>query len=343
MKKILGILCVFILTLSFGITAFAEDGVTVNTTSNTTITYSGTIDGDKVFAVLVQAVDENGNTAVVGSATVTNNHFSGTISGLSAGKNYTLKVANYDGGSWIEQSFVMPNKAPSSGSSSSGSNSSSGKTDEADTSTTKTTSPKPTVAVKKDDTNKVNTEKNVTTTTNAETKDKQKEADKTKTDSETLVKNISVDTLTDKSAPETVMNTSKEELFEAPNILTEKEKERIKKGEEVKIWLEVKETTDISDEDKAKIEEKLEQEIGNEIQPFYLDLTLWKQVGDDSGLKISEPGTKISVSITIPESLRNTDVTKTREYSIIRLHDGVVEVIKGVLDENWNFVLYKCR
>ncbi len=333
MKKILGIISVFVLALFWGMTAFAADELTVNTTSNTTLTYSGTIGNNDVFAVLVQVVDKDGNVAVVDSTTVTNNSFSGTITGLTAGGSYTLRVANYDGGSWIKEDFVMPNQAsnPPTAGGSSGSSDSSDKSDSSSTSQNDGNK-KPSDAVTPAP---VTIPTQRTTPTINVTEGKQNTFDTT--DTNPMVQNISVDAVVGENAPDTTMNTSKAELMQASGVLTEEEKERIENGEEAKIWLEVKEATDISNEDKAQITEKIKDIIDDGIQPFYIDLSLWKQVGNSSASKVSEPGTKISVTITIPESLRNTDATKTRTFFIVRLHDGVVEVIEGVLDENWNF------
>ncbi len=333
MKKILGIISVFVLALFWGMTAFAADELTVYTTSNTTLTYSGTIGNNDVFAVLVQVVDKDGNVAVVDSTTVTNNSFSGTITGLTAGGSYTLRVANYDGGSWIKEDFVMPNQAsnPPTAGGSSGSSDSSDKSDSSSTSQNDGNK-KPSDAVTPAP---VTIPTQRTTPTINVTEGKQNTFDTT--DTNPMVQNISVDAVVGENAPDTTMNTSKAELMQASGVLTEEEKERIENGEEAKIWLEVKEATDISNEDKAQITEKIKDIIDDGIQPFYIDLSLWKQVGNSSASKVSEPGTKISVTITIPESLRNTDATKTRTFFIVRLHDGVVEVLEGVLDENWNF------
>ncbi len=327
MKKILGIISVFVLTLFWGITVLAADELTVNTTSNTSITYNGRMDGENVFAVLVQVLDENNNVVIVDSATVTEHSFSGTFSDLTAGKSYTLRAANYDGGSWIEKEFVMPNQSqnpPSSG-------------DQGNTGTPGTTTTPP-ASDTQSSSETPGTENAVTTSpAPASNPSSGKKNVPDTTDTETEADNISINTQVEGNAPATTMNTSKEKLMEASGVFTETEKTSIKKGKEARIWLEVKEATDISDEDKAKIEEKVKELIGDVVQPFYLDITLWKQVGNESTYRISEPGVKISVTITIPESLRNTDETKTRQYYMVRLHDGVAEVIEGVPDDNWNF------
>lgn len=39
-------------------------------------------------------------------------------------------------------------------------------------------------------------------------------------------------------------------------------------------------------------------------------------------MAISEPGRAVSVTVVIPEEIRNKDVLMVRDYRIIRLHEG---------------------
>lgn len=58
----------------------------------------------------------------------------------------------------------------------------------------------------------------------------------------------------------------------------------------------------------------------------YLDVSLFKIVGE-SRSAISETSRKITVTITVPDSLKNTDSSKLRTFAVIRVHDGRVELL----------------
>ena len=64
----------------------------------------------------------------------------------------------------------------------------------------------------------------------------------------------------------------------------------------------------------------------------FFDADLFKQVGNGEKTPISEPGIGMKITILIPENLQNHDKTVVREYKILRLHDGVVDVLDGIFD-----------
>jgi LPXTG-motif cell wall-anchored protein len=110
------------------------------------------------------------------------------------------------------------------------------------------------------------------------------------------------------------------ELKEIIN-LTEEEKQ-----EDVDVWLEVKDVSEtVEEEEKSLIQDCIE---GEDTVGIYLDVNLYKKVGDNNPTKISSTSGMIKVSIVIPESLRQPG----REFKVIRVHDGVVSVIQGVYD-----------
>lgn len=70
-----------------------------------------------------------------------------------------------------------------------------------------------------------------------------------------------------------------------------------------------------------------------DIPVLYIDLSMYKQIGGLEPTKVTETSGKISISIDLPEYLRNTDLTKNREFYIIRIHDGEAIRIAGTYDE----------
>lgn len=62
----------------------------------------------------------------------------------------------------------------------------------------------------------------------------------------------------------------------------------------------------------------------------YFDINLYKQVGNDSEIKLTETDSKITITIEIPEELRGM-----LNYKIIRVHDGVAELLDTTIDGNY--------
>lgn len=138
---------------------------------------------------------------------------------------------------------------------------------------------------------------------------------------------VSKDVEKDEKAPDTTLSTTKEEL--ADIILTEEEKAQIENGTDIKFILDVKDAEDtVSSGDKAAVQAALSGET--EVKGFaigqYLDISLFKIVGENRSA-ISQTSKKLTIVIDVPDSLRSKDSTKPRTYAIVRVHDGVAEVL----------------
>ena len=139
--------------------------------------------------------------------------------------------------------------------------------------------------------------------------------------------NISKDVEKDEKAPDTVLSDSAEELGDI--ILTEEEKGQIGTGTDIKFILNVKDAGDtVSSGDKTAVQQALD---GNTVvKGFsvgqYLDISLFKVIGDTRSA-ISQTARKLTIVINVPESLKSKDSAKSRTYAIIRVHDGVAEVL----------------
>ncbi len=131
-------------------------------------------------------------------------------------------------------------------------------------------------------------------------------------------------------APDTVLNNSREELAES--ILTPEEIAEVDSGAKAKIWLEIASDVNIAEEEKAKLQ-KAAESVGAEAELTYFDASLYKQVGSGMKTEIHEPGRPVSVTIVIPEGIRNKDVLMVRDYQIIRLHGGKTDIIEGTYNE----------
>lgn len=118
------------------------------------------------------------------------------------------------------------------------------------------------------------------------------------------------------------------------SVLTSEEQSKIAAGAEVKIYLKVE---DISNAVPAAHKAEVEDEAGDDEIGMYLDIDLFKQVGDGAETQITTTSDKVTITITIPEALINTDETVTRTYKIIRVHEDangqlITDVIEGVFN-----------
>lgn len=113
---------------------------------------------------------------------------------------------------------------------------------------------------------------------------------------------------------------------------TEEEKAKMEAGAEVTITLEVKDITEtVSKEDKAKVEAEV-KEVKDQKIGMYLDVNMFKQIGDDAAVKVPELNGMVKIQLTVPDELLLNDTAMNRVYSIIRIHDGVTSILEAKFD-----------
>ncbi len=127
----------------------------------------------------------------------------------------------------------------------------------------------------------------------------------------------------------------------ADMVLTKEEKQKAAGGTDVRIVLDVKDASAVvSAADKALVEKALNGSLAKGYTlGQYLDINLFKVIGD-SRSAITETNRKITVTIDVPDSLKNTDGTKTRTFAVIRVHDGKAELLAD-LDDNAETITIK--
>ena len=132
------------------------------------------------------------------------------------------------------------------------------------------------------------------------------------------------------AAAKTELKTSGQSLAVA--LLTEEELALVKAGAKIYVEMNTKDISDtVSREEKQLVEQKLDNyEVGT-----YLDLTLFKQIGDSSKTQVTETNGAIEITIEIPRELLNTDASVNRVYKIIRIHDGEAEVLDGTFENGY--------
>ncbi len=106
--------------------------------------------------------------------------------------------------------------------------------------------------------------------------------------------------------------------------ITDEDKDMLAEGKNIYIYLDVKNIDDsISEKDKVLINKALEE--GENIG-VYLDISLFKKIADKEE-KISKLNKNVRVSFELPNGLINRDKSVDRVYRIVRIHDGISEVI----------------
>ena len=121
---------------------------------------------------------------------------------------------------------------------------------------------------------------------------------------------------------------TKAEIPENAVELTEEEQAAVAGGDDLTITLSIGNADNtVSAEDKAAIDAKIKEAVENGVAGQYLDISLLKKIGEAAAENVTATNAPVKISITIPESLKNTDTSKTRTYEIIRVHGGVAEVI----------------
>ena len=141
------------------------------------------------------------------------------------------------------------------------------------------------------------------------------------------------------------LDNNKLELIAADGIFTEEERADIESGAVARVWIEISATSNLADADKQKVEAEAKKIMGSDISKVvYFDADLFKSVtkdGTTTKAQITEPGTEIEVSVSLPESLVQADSTISRAYKIIRLHNGKVDSFDAAFDKETGTLTFK--
>lgn len=129
------------------------------------------------------------------------------------------------------------------------------------------------------------------------------------------------------NAPAADISMSAKDLADA--VLTEAEKQQVESGANISILLTVEDAgSRVGKEDKDLINTALNNwQVGQ-----YLDISLFKIIGDSQN-RVTETAGTIRITITLPDSLKHADSTKTRDFAMLRIHNGEVSVLND-LDED---------
>lgn len=124
----------------------------------------------------------------------------------------------------------------------------------------------------------------------------------------------------------------------ARSLATEEELIRVQNGENLLIYLDMENIDDsVSATDKSLVEAAVKASSKDAKVGMYLDLTLYKKVGDGAATKVTDTKeSRISVTIEVPDSLKGgSDVTRT--FYIIRVHDGATDILATTTETTITF------
>lgn len=130
--------------------------------------------------------------------------------------------------------------------------------------------------------------------------------------------------------PDITIKTENEDLANA--VLNGIELRDLSQGAPIEVTLSTELKQTVSQTEKEAIDEKLNQ---NNNVGMYLDINLYKDfVGEVT--KVSELAKSIEISVDMPENLINKDDGVEREFSVVRVHNGVAEIIPCTYNESTN-------
>ena len=115
-------------------------------------------------------------------------------------------------------------------------------------------------------------------------------------------------------------------------LLTNAERQQMRNGASIRVVFDVKvaETT-VNSTDRTLVESALnESSLSDFTLGHYPDISLYKLI-DRTRIDINETPKKITVTIDVPEDLRNTGSART--FAVIRVHNGQTEILND-LDDN---------
>ena len=120
-------------------------------------------------------------------------------------------------------------------------------------------------------------------------------------------------------------------------VLTEEEKQIVSQGKNIKLEVIVK---DVSENISEDVKEIIEKEMGDKKIGAYIDISILKTIEGEEPIYLSNTSNKLKFTIDIPEELIDKE-NKNREYYIVRIHDGKVEILDTIYDEENNTLTFE--
>jgi hypothetical protein len=135
------------------------------------------------------------------------------------------------------------------------------------------------------------------------------------------------DAIIGENAPTTTIKNNISEIRES--VLSKEDEQAIANGATVEVYISVE---DISSTIDTATVNKVKQVVHKDATIVYLDLTLYKKVGDSASESVHTLNEKIKISVIVPDSIK----AEGRVYQVVRVHDGVAEIINGEYNAETN-------
>ena len=111
--------------------------------------------------------------------------------------------------------------------------------------------------------------------------------------------------------------------------LTDSEKQSRDRGEDVLVWLETKDATDTVS---AASKDAIAKALGDKKLGMYLDVSLFKKVGEAEAQALTQLNKKIPITLKVPTELLPESEAQGRVYYIVRTHNGAVDLLDTTFD-----------
>ncbi len=126
----------------------------------------------------------------------------------------------------------------------------------------------------------------------------------------------------------------------ATSVATDEEKDKIDKGANAKLWLEITNIDNtVSEEDKQLVSNQAKV-LNNAKIGMYMDFSMFFKLDGGDKRKITDlNGKRIKVAVSVPENLRATGLKK-RTFYLISIHDGVLRIHGSTTSDVINASVY---
>ena len=120
-------------------------------------------------------------------------------------------------------------------------------------------------------------------------------------------------------------------------VLTEEDKQLINEGKNIKIEVIV---NDISDQILEADKKFIQEQINDKQIAAYIDISIIKTVDGKDATAITSTNDKLRFKINIPEEFIDRNNVE-REYYIVRIHDGIVDILETEYDPENNTLTFE--
>ena len=125
-------------------------------------------------------------------------------------------------------------------------------------------------------------------------------------------------------------------------ILDGEDKKDLADNSDILMFLEIQNADQTVPQNDKGLVEDLISTIQNTNVGTYLDISLYLKINQEKPEKLSDTyGNKITLTVDVPDKLKNTNPKLERTYSIVRVHSGKSELLNTVYDSEKNTLTFE--